>query len=95
MAISIDLWLEDLNVFVDQIILLLETKDFAQAHVALIDQSKPLRFTRDINAGSAVLCIAVYVTVLISSRILKFKISPHVSSLFGLDHLFIASFLVV
>ena len=89
-------WLKELDVLADHVIFFVVSEYLAQTHVALINDAKAFLFPTDVNARSAILGIAVDITVLIgSSRTVKLKVSPQVGCLLCLNHLLIACLFVI
>lgn len=94
--LRIDPRLQEFDVLIDNVLLFCVPENLAQTHVALINYAELLLLSADIYAWSAILCIAVDITILIGcSRTVEFKVDPQVRSLLGFDHLLVPGLLVV
>jgi hypothetical protein len=70
-----DLRLKQLDILADDVFLLGVTEDFTQTHIALVDDTKTLLLSADVNARSTILSVTVDIAVLVcSSCTIKLKI---------------------
>lgn len=83
-----------LYILVEHLVLTGVAEYLAHAHIDLVDNAKPLRLTRYINARRTILSIVVDVREVLV-HVVEFKVDTQVGCLFSFQHLIVASLLVI